>query len=539
MKTRLDGGGGKPRSPENWCAEMNEQQVTNMIPQLPGLPLLVEHDPLKVIGKVLAAEKTHGAGINITAIIDVAAYPAAHEAAKQIQSGYFIGLSLAHGFSMVPGQEPVLNAFEASVCEYPGRKGSNIHTCRPIAGVCKRSATKEGSIDIYRRPGEITMVGDCKMSELTADPSAVVASIPTSASVEAPLDAPEAAPPTPTEAAHPTSTEAAQPTPTEAAQPTPTEAAHPSPTEAAHPTPTEAAPLVQTDAIPVARTEPTPPATAGATPPAIEEATPPATPPATVEATPPATVEGDPGPLVPPGAASVELLSKAAKHIELLTKTIETQRATAAAQTAAFARLELAMGPHAAPTPMSGSKQPAITSTPPLAVSGRPPQGETLLQQAAARLQEQASTIRRQEDTINYTSGFSAHPTPTNNMEGVCAASGTKRHNEEADRVENDTTFRTFYNDRVGDAEATSKDMHRLFTEYKGNARTGLVLASAKRRKRGTLLPDDHQAVDDGTEFVSARDFCPELMEKIMQFSTGAAPSAEHVDELVKATHMC
>jgi hypothetical protein len=325
---------------------MNEQQVTNMIPQLPGLPLLVEHDPLKVIGKVLAAEKTHGAGINITAIIDVAAYPAAREAAKQIQSGFFIGLSLAHGFSMAPGQEPVLNAFEASVCEYPGRKGSNIHTCHPIAGVCKRSAAKEGSIDIYRRPGEITMVGDCKMSELTADPGAVVASIPTSASVEASRDAPEAAPPIATEAAPPTAT--------------------------------EAAPLVQTDAITVAKTEPVLPAIEEATPPAIEEATPPvteeatppateeATPPATEEATPPATEEatpsvtaaGDPGPSVPPGAASVELLSKAAKHIELLTKTIETQRATAAAQTAAFARFELAMGTHAVSHPCLGPNNP-------------------------------------------------------------------------------------------------------------------------------------------------------------------------------------
>ena len=535
MKTRLDGGGGKPRSPENWCAEMNEQQVTNMIPQLPGLPLLVEHDPLKVIGKVLAAEKTHGAGINITAIIDVAAYPAAREAAKQIQSGFFIGLSLAHGFSMAPGQEPVLNAFEASVCEYPGRKGSNIHTCHPIAGVCKRSAAKEGSIDIYRRPGEITMVGDCKMSELTADPGAVVASIPTSASVEASRDAPEAAPPIATEAAPPTATEAAPLVQTDAITVAKTEPVLPAIEEATPPAIEEATPPVTEEATPPATEEATPPATEEATPPATEEATPPAT----EEATPSVTAAGDPGPSVPPGAASVELLSKAAKHIELLTKTIETQRATAAAQTAAFARLELAMGTHAAPTPMSGFKQPAITSTPPLAVNGRPPQGETLLQQAAARLQEQASTIRRQEDTINYTSGFSAHPTPTNHMEGVCAASGTKRHNEEVDRVDNDTTFRTFYNDRVGDGEATSKDMHRLFSEYKGNARTGMVLASAKRRKRGTLLPDDHQAVDDGTEFVSARDFCPELMEKIMQFSTGAAPSAEHVDELVKATHMC
>ena len=236
-------------------------------------------------------------------------------------------------------------------------------------------------------------------------------------------------------------------------------------------------------------------------------------------------------------AASVKILADAAHRIEVLTKTVAQQEATAAAQIAAFARLEAAMGTKAS-SPLVQVHAPA-TDAARTKLPGRPPPDDALLQQAAARLEEQARTIRKQEHTINYTSGFSAHPTPSHNMEGVCAASGTKRNNEAMDNVDQDRTFRAFYNHHMGDANGTSRDMDRLFDDYKGKTCTGLVLASAKRPKRGALLPDDRQAVDDGTEFVSAKDFCPELMEKIMNFSTGAAPSAEHVEELVKATHMC
>ena len=539
MKTRLNDGGGKKRTAENWCAEFNEQQVDDIIPQLAGIRLLVEHDPARVIGRVLAAKKTHGAGINITAIVDVDAHPAARVAADQLMSGHFIGFSLAHRFFMEAGKgAPICTAEEASVVEFPGREGSNIHLCTPLAGVRKWSAAQEGPGDIYQQSGEITMVGGCKMSQLTANnPTTLAHPLPPKGGIAA--VAVGAAPPvavvaSPVVAVEPPVAVVAPPV-VEAAPPVvavapPVAVVAPPVVEAAPPV-VEAAPPVVEAAPPVAAVAPpvaavAPPVVAIA-PPVVAIAPP-------VVAVAPPVVEA-----APPVAESVQLLSKAARRIELMTKTIATQQKAAAAQTAAFALLEAAM---ATPTGGAQMQTPAThgaNGSGQLATLGQAPRDESLLAQAAARLTQQASTIRRQESTINYTSGFSAQPAPESNMEGVCAASGTKRHTEDHARAEGDATFRTFYNDRVGDADATSRDMHRLFNEYKGNTRTGLVLASAKRQKRGTLLPDDRQAVDDGTEFVSAKDFCPELMEKIMSFSTGAAPSAEHVDELVKATHMC
>ena len=70
------------------------------------------------------------------------------------------------------------------------------------------------------------------------------------------------------------------------------------------------------------------------------------------------------------GAGSVQLLSKAARRIELLTKAIATQQKAAAAQTAAFALLEAAMATPAGNAQMQAPAPPGAKGSGQLAARG-------------------------------------------------------------------------------------------------------------------------------------------------------------------------
>ena len=492
------------RGLRNKLEELDNQQVREIVPTLVGLPVYIEHDTTHKIGRVAEAKIIFGHGIEVALhILDATAI-------QSLQDHEYLGLSMSHRFYKKGDLPVVQEALEISVVRKGKREGSWIREINLVAGVHKCSASEEDSHHIYRTTGTLCSIGGYAMQSntLSSDPSA-----PPASDVKPPVA--EEAPPVAEEA----------------------------------PPVAEAAPPVAGEAPPVA--EEAPPVAEEA-PPVAEEAPP------VVVADPAVSKQAVRRDLIDRvSTQETALLTAAATEIEdlrkqLLLKTnecaanakeFEVAKEVGALQRGhhanALQRLVAALGPPQAAAPAVEDR---VTAQPPrsnqqgvVACSATPPDAEVVLS-AAARLTEQAATIKQQRETINHTSGFHVEPTHSDMaMEGLHNASALKRGHEE-DEINN---FGSYYQaKKSNDGFISSRQLSRMYASYQTDAITGKCEASAKRRCVG-LMKTDAQERDDGHDDVSAASLYPDVMELIMEMTTGKFPGPAEVSRLVDSTPMC
>ena len=77
------------------CEEFTKAEIDDLIRQLPGLKVCVEHDMDELVGHVIGAERIHGGAVQVRAVVN-ASTAAGKRAIQQIKSEEMVGLSLSH-----------------------------------------------------------------------------------------------------------------------------------------------------------------------------------------------------------------------------------------------------------------------------------------------------------------------------------------------------------------------------------------------------------------------------------------------------------
>ena len=76
-----------------------------------------------------------------------------------------------------------------------------------------------------------------------------------------------------------------------------------------------------------------------------------------------------------------------------------------------------------------------------------------------------------------------------------------------------------------------------MYEDHSADTCSGIVQASSKRaRTTNGLLASRAEDKDEGVEEVSTAQVCPELMDKIMSYVTGATPTGDTLDRIIKSS---
>ena len=467
---------GASRTLKNACEEFDLQQVHDLLPLLVDIPICIETLSARVVGVVTASTKTHGGGIDIEFEVGGDSQDC-EDAMRSLESGTLSGLSLAHRYEKEPGCEIVITPIEVSLCDTPKRKTFTRH-CTRLVGHHKCSAGEERMQHIYQVGGTVRIVGKCEMS------------LPNSQ--EDPQPGPGVVAPT----AGPPITEERAPPPTgEEAPEEPKEGVPPEKKEEVPPKNKEEVPLENTEAQ------------------EKEEKS-----------------END----ATDGNEAAALLDRAANQISASTERItvlQSQLNAERAKTADIQKQNLAsMARLSSLLSTEIPKEPEETLPRVDIVADVHKASASALDRVADKLRQQESTIKQQRATINYTAGFGEREAPDTHMQGECAAS--------AKRSFGPSDFAGTYRNEVECKGFVSRRrLKQMYEEYSADACSGVVQASNKRAKTANGLlasrVDDH---DEGTEEVSTAQVCPELMDKIMSYVTGATPTGDTLDRIIKSS---
>lgn len=115
----------------NECNEfLSDDEISQFVNDVVGVPLLVEHDDNDVVGAVMASKRGVGGSVLIDCSIDVAT-PRGRDVAEEVRNGALTGVSAGHRFrvsSLPDGTRRVdKEILEVSVCKDPARTGARIH----------------------------------------------------------------------------------------------------------------------------------------------------------------------------------------------------------------------------------------------------------------------------------------------------------------------------------------------------------------------------------------------------------------------------
>ena len=154
------------------CEEFDLQEVNRMADQLPGLPVCIEHDMSKLVGKVECARVTHSGSVEVTARV-CASTELGKQAIRDILDKKLIGLSLSHSYDLDVkqgsqtahqinvavcngadwratgvdgnGHSVQKQLCELSLCADPAREGCYVHDvfCASAAAARARSSSKK------------------------------------------------------------------------------------------------------------------------------------------------------------------------------------------------------------------------------------------------------------------------------------------------------------------------------------------------------------------------------------------------------------
>jgi hypothetical protein len=479
---------GASRTLKNACEEFDMQQVDDLLPLLVGIPICIEHDTTRVVGVVTASTKTHGGGIDIEFEIGGESSDC-EKAMHSLEEGTLSGLSLAHRYEKEPGCDVVITPLEVSLCDTPKRK-TFTRCFTKLIGHHQCSAGEEGMQHIYQVGGEVRIVGQCEMSL----PSAQEDRVPTTG------DPPNEGPPkegAPQEHKQEASQEQKQEAPQEHKQETPQESkeeAPPEPKEEAPPEPKEEAPPEQKEEAPPEQKEEAPPEQKGE------------------------------GKAENAENEAVALLDRAADRISLLQLQLEAEKQKSS-ETQEKNRTSMARLSSLLSTDDPEQAPPEV-----IVVADVHKASASPFDLVAARLRQQESTIKQQRATINYTAGFGDRELPDTHMQGECAASA-KRPLVASD-------FAGIYRNEVECKGFVSRRrLKQMYEDHSADTCSGIVQASSKRaRTTNGLLASRAEDKDEGVEEVSTAQVCPELMDKIMSYVTGATPTGDTLDRIIKSS---
>lgn len=92
-------------------------ELANMVKDLEGLPVWVEHDASKLVGEVISARKTHSNSVEVKAMVE-ASTAAGRVAINDILNKKMIGLSLSHSYALdAPADSSTANSIRIAVCD--------------------------------------------------------------------------------------------------------------------------------------------------------------------------------------------------------------------------------------------------------------------------------------------------------------------------------------------------------------------------------------------------------------------------------------
>ena len=110
------------------CEEFSVHELANMVSDLEGLPVWVEHDASKLVGKVLSARKTHSNSVEVKAVVE-ASTAAGRVAIDDILKKKMIGLSLSHSYALdAPPDSSTAQSIRIAVCDGKDWRADNTST---------------------------------------------------------------------------------------------------------------------------------------------------------------------------------------------------------------------------------------------------------------------------------------------------------------------------------------------------------------------------------------------------------------------------
>lgn len=155
------------------CEEFTEVEINKLVSDLPGIPVLFEHDESKLVGRVTAARRIHAGGVEVTASIH-SDTDVGRETIQALEREELYGLSLGHQYQMDASAPNILkvqmsskgdklapiaaNSFphtvhkfinELSVCKEPRREGCFIREIVRASAKYKQANEKEKTENIY------------------------------------------------------------------------------------------------------------------------------------------------------------------------------------------------------------------------------------------------------------------------------------------------------------------------------------------------------------------------------------------------------
>lgn len=173
----------------NECNEfLSDDEISQFVNDVVGVPLLVEHNDNDVVGAVMASKRGVGGSVLIDCSIDVAT-PRGRDVADEVRNGALTGVSAGHRFrvsSLPDGTRRVdKEILEVSVCKDPARTGARIHE------ILEDEVRASNTSKVYKRHQMFTgVINAAKMSEPVSDPP----SEPVAPSDPEPVSEPEPAP---------------------------------------------------------------------------------------------------------------------------------------------------------------------------------------------------------------------------------------------------------------------------------------------------------------------------------------------------------